>query len=145
MMSKEENKAIVRRFIEEVWHQKNLTVIDEIFATDYIYHMAGMPDIQGPEGFEQFVTTIPAAFPDIQFTIEDMFAEGDMVAIRVTFRGTHQGELMGIPPTGKQVTVTGIGIQRIADGKFQETWDSFDMLGLMQQLGVVPPMGQSEE
>ena len=144
-MSVEENKAIARRFIEEVWHQKNLTVIDEIFATDYVYHMAGMPDIRGPEGFKQMVVMYLTAFTNIQWTIEALIAEGDMVAIRLTFRGTHQGELMGIPPTGKQVTVTGIGIQRIADGKFQETWDSFDMLGLLQQLGVVPPMGQSKE
>ena len=84
-----------------------------------------------------------SAFPDMQLTIEDQIAEGDKVVTRWTARGTHQGELMGIPPTGKQATVTGITVGRVANGKFVESWSNFDALGMMQQLGVVPVPGQT--
>jgi len=144
-MSTEENKAIARRGSEEVWNQGKLDVIDEIFATDYVNHRAGGPDIHGPEGYKQFFTMFRTAFPDIKFTIEDQIAEGDKVVTHVTFTGTHKGELMGIPPTGVQVTVTGIAISRIAGGKILECWVNSDDLGMWQQLGVIPPIGQGEE
>ena len=136
----EENKAIVRRAFEEVWNQGKLDVIDEIFAIDYVGHMPGSPDLHGPKGFKQFVTMNRTAFPDIQFTVEDQIAEGDKVVIRWSSTGTHKGELMGIPPTGVQVTSTGIGISRISGGKAVEDWDNWDALGMLQQLGVIPPM-----
>ena len=141
----EDNKAIARRALEEVWSQGKLDVIDEIFAADFVLHVAGSPDIHGPEGYKQFVADARSAFPDLQFTIEDQIAESDKVVTRYTFTGTHKGDFMGIPPTGVQVTVTGIDIDRIAGGKIVEEWTSYDALGMLQQLGVIPPMGQGEE
>ena len=98
-----------------------------------------MPDLRGPDGHSEFVTMFRTAFPDIHFTVEDQIAEGDNVVNRVTARGTHQGELMGIPPTGKQVTVTGITIDHIVGDKLAESWGILDIWGMMQQLGVAPP------
>ena len=145
-MSKvEENKAIARRGVEEVWNQGKLDVIDEIFATDYVGHYVGSPDIHGPEGEKQFVTMYRTAFPDFHVTVHDMIAEGDKVIGRWTATGTHKGDLMGIPPTGVQETHTGITIERIADGKVVEVWINWDALGMLQQLGVIPPLGQGEK
>jgi len=142
-MSTEENKAIIRRVIEEVWNKGDLAAVDEVMATDYVLHVPGQ-EIKGPEGFKEYVTMARTAFPDFHMTIEDMVAEGDKVAFRFTWRGTHKGEIMGIAPTGKQVTVTSIGINRFAGGKEVEARASMDQLGMLQQLGVVPPMGQGE-
>ena len=138
-MSTEENKAIDRRFTEEVWNQGNLAVVDELMSADYDGHDPAMP--AGSEGLKQFVLMYRSAFPDVHLTIEDQIAEGDTVVSRWTARGTHKGELMGIPPTGKQVTVTGMNIERIANGKFVEGWSNYDTLGMLQQLGVVPAPG----
>lgn len=137
----EENKAVSRRVLEESFNQGNLAVIDELVSADYVDHdlPPGLPD--GPEGFKQLVAMYRAAFPDVQMAIEDVVAEGDKVVIRWTARGTHQGELMGIPPTNKQVTVTGIDINRLAGGKMAEHWGNFDQMGMMQQLGVIPSPG----
>jgi len=137
-MSAEENKAIFRRFIEEVWNQGNLTVADELFAPDAFTPSA--PQLPpGPEGVKTIATLWRTAFPDFQMTIEDLIAEEDKVAARFTERGTHQGEFMGIAPTGRQMSVTEIGILRMVDGKVTESWYEVDMLSLMQQLGVIPP------
>ena len=139
----EENKAIVRRLMLEVWCQGRLEVIDEICAPSFVGH--GLPPVVSPdrEGLKQVVAMYRAAYPDVQMTIEDQIAEGDMVVTRWSGRGTHKGELMGIPATGKQITVTGIDINRIAGGKLIDGWGQFDALGMMQQLGVVPSPGQS--
>jgi steroid delta-isomerase-like uncharacterized protein len=144
-MSTEENKAIARRDVEEVWNQGKLDVIDEIFATDYVGQFVGSPDFHGPEGCKQFVTMYRTAFPDFHVTVHDMIAEGDKVVTRWTATGTHKGELMGISPTGVQETHTGINIGRISGGKIVEEWSSWDALGMLQQLGVVPPIGQGEQ
>ncbi|MCP4756999.1 MAG: ester cyclase [Proteobacteria bacterium] len=140
-MSTEENKAIVRRGFEEGWNKGNLAIFDELMATDVLYHAA---EIRSLEAFKQLVTADLAAYPDLQITIEDMIAEGDKVVVRYTFRGTQEGETQGIPPTGKHVTVTGISICRCAGGKIVEEWENWDDLGLLQQLGVIPPLGESE-
>jgi steroid delta-isomerase-like uncharacterized protein len=137
----EENKAIVRRSFEEVWNQGKLVVADEIYDASFVAHGFGVELPPGPEGFKQFVSAYRSAFPDIHFTIEDQFAEGDRVVARWTARGTHKGELMGIPATGKPVVVTGIDIYHIRSGKAVESWVNWDALGMMQQLGVIPPMG----
>lgn len=137
-MSLVENKAIVRRGWEEIWNKGNLTIAPEHYALTYVSHMPGNPDMYGPEGHNQLVTMYRTAFPDLHFTVEDQIAEGDKVVNRVTARGTHLGEFRGIPPTGKPITVTGITIDRIAGGKLVESWASWDFLGLLQQLGVVP-------
>ena len=132
-MSTEENKALARRAVEETMNQRNWAVFDELHVPDYVCHYASRT-IQGREPFKQYLSMVLTAFPDLHFTIEDMFGEGDRVVIRYTYRGTHKGDLMGIPPTGKQVAVTGIGIMRVANGKILEEWINND---LMQQLGVV--------
>jgi steroid delta-isomerase-like uncharacterized protein len=139
-MSTEENKVLLRRLFEEVWNHGNLAAVDELLAADYVLHDPAML-IRGPEGFKAYVSAFRAAFPDIHATIEDQIAEEDKVAMRFTVRATHQGEFQSLPPTGKQVILTGIDIQRIADGKIAENWVNLDALGLLQQLGVVPPPG----
>ena len=138
-MSTEENKALVRRGFEAV-NQKNLAVFDELLTPDIVVHTASTTN-QGLEAYKQVLSMYMTAFPDLHFTIEDMIADGDTVVVRYTTRGTHQGNFMGIPPTGKQVSVTGIFIDRIVNGKAVEQWINGDDLGLLQQLGVVPAMG----
>ena len=138
-MSADTNKEIVRRLGVEPWEGK-LGVIDELVAPDYVGHDPAQPEMHGPEGIKQFITGYLAGFPDGRITIDGQLAEGDMVATRWTGRGTHQGELMGIPPTGKQVTVSGITISRVKNGKVVEEWSNWDTLGMLQQLGVVPEM-----
>jgi len=134
-----ENKAIARRFIEEVWNNGNLAVLDELVATNLVDHNPSTPGQgSGVEGFKQVFSTFRTAFPDLHFTVEDMVAEGDKVVSRVTARGTHKGEFAGIAPTGKQGAAEAIDITRIAGGKIVERWGIVDQLGLLQQLGVVP-------
>ncbi len=131
----EENKAIARRAFEEIWSQGKLDVIDEIYAT-------GLKQKQ-QKIVRTSVSRWRAAFPDLKFTIEDQIAEGDKVVTRWTSTGTHKGELMGIAPTGVKMTVTGIEISRIAGGKIMEKGENWDALGMWQQLGVVPPIGEA--
>jgi len=139
-MSTEDNKALVRRGFEEGFNQRNLALFDELCAPEIVYHNASMT-IQGPESYKQYLSMLLTASPDLHITVEDQMAEGDKVVTRYTTRGTHQGPFMGIPPTGKHVTVTGIAIARFANGKEVEEWANGDDLGLLQQLGVVPAMG----
>ena len=137
--SEGENKAISRRADEELFNRGNLDVADELFAPDFVYHdPAGGEEWRGPESVKRYAAMLRAAFPDLHQAIEDQLAEGDKVAYRWTACGTHQGELMGIAPTGNQVTFTGISVARLADGKIEEIWENYDALGMMQQLGVVP-------
>ena len=140
-MSTEENKTTNRRFYEEVINQKHLNVVDEIADASYASHSfpPGLPP--GREGLKAFVGAFHAAFPDGHLSIDQMIAEGDTVATRLTFRGTHTGELMGIPPTGKQVSVPALDMARYANGKLVEHWGGPDQMSLMQQLGVIPSMG----
>ena len=142
----EENKAIVRRQEEEVFTQGNLDAADEIYAPNYVGHDPSNPeDIRGLEAAKQAAADYRKAFPDLQVTVEDLIAEGDKVAARVRFRGTHQGELEGIAPRGKRVESTGIIISRIEGGKIAEDWANFDDLGLMRQLGAIPELGEQAE
>ena len=134
----ESNKTLLRRDAEEVWNQGNLDAVDELFATDVILHEAPPGVSPGAKGVKQLIAGYRAALPDFHLTIEDLIAEGDRVVNRWSMTGTHKGELMGIPPTGKKVTSTGISIVRIADGKIAEIWGASDQLGLMQQLGAIP-------
>ena len=144
-MSAEENKAIARRIMNEAMNDGRLEVADELIASDWVDHdPANPPDFAGgPDAFKQLVSLYRGAFPDLRMTIEDMVAEGDRVVTRWTARGTHEGELMGVPPSGKQVTVTGIGIDRIAGGKVAESWGSWDTLGLLTQVGAIPELAQA--
>ena len=136
-MSREENKAIVRRYIDVV-NKRNLAAVDELFDANYVGHVRGFEDVKGPEGQKQVLAAVLTALPDLHDTIEDMVTEGDKVVTRLTFTGTHQGEFMGVAPTGKQVTVGEIAIFRIVGGKIVEGWQEVDMLGMMQQLGAIP-------
>lgn len=140
----EANKAIARRIIEEVYNDGRFEVADELVAPDYVGHDAASPEpMRGPDGVKSQAEGYRAAFPDMRLTIADEIAEGDRVVTRWTATGTHEGELFGISPTGKQATVMGITISRIADGRIVENWISWDTLGLLQQLGVVPAMAQA--
>ena len=140
--STEVNKANMRRFYDEVFNKKNRAVIDEFIDPNQVDHAAPPGTPAGLEGAKQTLTMYLTAFPDLYFTVEDLIAEGDKVVTRLTTRGTQQGAFMGIPPTGKHVTVTAIDINRFAGGKSVEHWLNMDTLGLLQQLGVIPAPGQ---
>jgi steroid delta-isomerase-like uncharacterized protein len=141
-MSTEENKAIVRRFAEEILNEKRLDRADEIMTQDYVDHGAMPGQAPGLEGFKQKGAMWVAAVPDLRVGTEDMFAEGDRVAVRWTADGTHQGTLLGIPPSGRRFRFGGMSIFRVAEGKIAEQWEEWDKLDLMRQLGVIPTPGQ---
>jgi len=135
----EENKALVRREEEELFSGGNLDAAEEIYAADYVGHDPSNPeDVRGLQAAKQAASDYRQAFPDLQVSVEDLIAEGDRVAARLRFRGTHLGELDGIAPTGRRVDCTGIVISRIEEGKIAEDWANFDDLGMMQQLRVIP-------
>ena len=140
-MSTNDNKQIARRTFEKMWNQGKLDVIDELYDSNQMSYGLGVDLPAGRAGMRQFVAMYRMAYPDVHFTVEDQVAEGDKVATRWTAVGTQQGELMGIPATGKKVTVTGMTINRIVNGMIIESWNNFDALGQLQQLGVVPALG----
>jgi steroid delta-isomerase-like uncharacterized protein len=143
-VSAQENKDIVRRLNEEPW-TGNLDIIDELVDPDYIGHDPSTPEpLRGPEGVKEFITTYRTAYSDGRITVDDQIAEGDRVATRWTGRGTHDGELMGIAPTGKQVTVPGLTISRLSNGKVVEEWTNWDTLGMLQQLGAIPETARTQ-
>jgi len=134
----EANKALVQRSFKEIWEQGKMDVVDEIYVANYVMHDL-LGDLVGTEGYKKFVSMFRLGFPDIHFTTEDRIAEGDMVVTRYTARGTHLGEITGVAPTGKQMSATGITFSHVVDNKTIEEWNSWDTLGMMQHLGVVPP------
>ena len=139
-MSAKDLKAFDRRFFEE-WNKGKaaaMKAIDETCATNVVWHDATGINIRGLKDFKKSMDEFFNAFPDNHLTIQDMFAEGDKIATRYTITGTHKGELMGIPPTNKKITLMALEIDRIVGGKFVEGWISFDTMGMMQQLGVAP-------
>ena len=140
-MSTETNKATARRWFSDIITQGHLDVADEIFAANHIIHdphapPAGWPN--GPEGLKLVASVFGGGFRDWNISIEDQIAEGDRVASRWAASATHTGPVMGMPPTGKTVQVTGVNVARFADGKIVESWFNFDMLTLLQQLGAIP-------
>jgi steroid delta-isomerase-like uncharacterized protein len=137
-MSTQENKAIHRRCIEEIWNKGNLSVVDELIAADWAYVTE---NVHGREGYKGWVTMVRNAFPDWHQTIHDQVAEGDKVATRWIVQGTHQGPIWGIPPTGKKIEMKGMYLVRCAGGQLVEEWCHYDALGMLQQLGVIPAMG----
>src|SRR5215212_9864066 len=144
-VSAEETKAVARRWFEDFFNSGNLEVTDEIIAPDHVNHDPTLPDIPtGPEGQKQIVNLYRGAFTNAHISVEDQLAEGDRVVTRWTGSGTHQGELMGVAPTGNQVRITGITINRVSGGKIVESWSNYDALGMMQQIGAIPERGQSE-
>ncbi len=137
-MSAEANKTLVRRWFEEFCNRQNLDILDDLYAPSWGGHFPGSGDLHGAEGHKPLGRMFHVAFPDARYTVDDIMAEDDRVLARYTMRATHQGEMLGVPPTGRQVIVTGMNQYRIADGKIVEQWAQFDTFGLMRQLGVMP-------
>jgi predicted ester cyclase len=127
---------IQTRWAEEVINQGRLDVLDEILSPDIVDHDPAPDQKPGPEGFKGFFATMRSAFPDLQVTGETMVADGDQLAVAYRMDGTHQGEFLGLAPTGRKVSFRGLQIARFADGKAVERWGSSDQLGMFQQLGV---------
>ena len=139
MSTEEDNKALVRRVSEEGLNQHNTALVDELCSPNFVFH-TGSRTIQSLPAYKNFLAQFFSAFPDGRFTIENLLAEGDCIVVRRTFRGTHKGRLMGLPPTGRKVTITDMALLRVANGEFVEAWNNSDDLGLLQQLGVVPAL-----
>ena len=143
-MSDEANKAVARALYGELFSQGKIEVADAIIARDYINHdVSGPPGgwPGGPDGFKAVVQTYRGAFPDLRFSIEDQVAAGDRVLTRWTARGTNNGSLLGMPPSGRPVEVTGMSLERFSDGKIAESWVNFDQFGMLQQVGALPAPG----
>ena len=136
----EKNKDFIQAFNEDFWNNQNVAAFEKYFTGDFISHLPDA-DMNG-EQFIGFSQAFFAAFPDLHVTTDDLIGEGDKVVKVWTAHCTHKGELMGIPATGKAIVVKGIEVFRIVDGKIAENWMSMDNLGMLQQLGVIPPMGQ---
>jgi steroid delta-isomerase-like uncharacterized protein len=137
-MSTEQLKTAAQNFIEKGLNQKDLSALEAYFGPDLIDHALppGLPP--GLEGRKMFASALVAAFPDLHVQVEDLVAEGGKVVTRYSVHGTHNGELMGIPPTGRQVSIGGIAIDRFENGRSIEHWEFYDQMGMMQQLGVIP-------
>ena len=133
-----ENKAILRRFFEEIFNQQKISVADEIVAENYVNHNAAPGELPGREGLKQFVAYLHAGNEGITFTIEDQVAEGEKVVTRLTLTGTHTGEFAGIPATGESFSFEAMNIHRVVDGRVHEAWIQWDALGWMQQIGAIP-------
>jgi steroid delta-isomerase-like uncharacterized protein len=131
-------KELARRFTEDSWDKRSVAVLNEILSSQFVDHDAVPGQGPGREGYTQMAGSFFTAFPDLRVRNEDVFAEGDKAVLRWTAEGTHRGELMGIPATGRRVRLKGMDIIRVADDKIVERWGEFDALGMMQQLGVVP-------
>ena len=136
----EANKALIRRWFDEVWNQGRESTIDELLAADAVAHGLGDTevDLRGPAQFKPFVHNLRGAFPDIRMTIEDTLADGDKVMVRLRVEGTHRGANLGVPPTGRRIHIAGIVLVRIVSGQIVEGWNSWDQLGLLRQIGALP-------
>ncbi len=143
MSTEEVNKASFRRVYEELFNQGDLSLVEEMIAPDFLNHEAPPGSNRGPESMRQLIRMLRTAFPDLHFTIEDLVAEGDTVAGRVTMNGTHQGTFQGMPPTGRSIRQAQMHFVHFRDGKGVEHRAVRDDLGLMQQLGVIPAPGQA--
>ena len=142
-MSTEENRALVRRFVKEVFNQGDFDALEEIVTPDYVHHDPTTGEFgSGVEGFKQLLGYYRKAFPNLEIELDDQIGAEDKVVDRWTGSGTHQGELMGVAPTGRHVTASGISIHRISEGKIAETWNNYDALGMLRQIGAVPEPGQ---
>ena len=141
----EENKDVVRRWIE-AYNERDLETEAGVLSPGFVAHVSAAPGpLEGLEAWRQFTAPFTEAFPDLRLTIQDIAAEGDTVAARVAFRGTHRGEFQGIPPTDREVAFSSMEFNRVMDGKVEEHWVELDLFGLMQQLGAIPEPGRSEK
>lgn len=138
-MDADDNVALVRRGIEEILNRADYAVARDIFAPDFTFHTPAREEpFRGPAGFEEYVSMIRQAFPDIRFTIEEIFGVDERVVARWSARLTHLGDFFGIPPTRKKATLTGLHLYHCRDGRIVEEWQEIDALGLMRQLGALP-------
>ena len=138
-----DNKAIVRQLYEEVWNKRRLELVDEIISPSHALHDPNLSgSAVGPEAYKRQVTRFITAFPDLRFTVEDIVGEKEKLAVAWTISGTHKSEFMGIPATNKKVSVDGITINHIVNAKIMDSYVSWDAWGMMQQLGVVPALGE---
>jgi steroid delta-isomerase-like uncharacterized protein len=137
-MSAEQNKSIVRRWVDEGWNKGKLSVIDQLYAPNFIQHEPQPEMVNSSEALKKYVNTYLTAFPDLHFTVDDLVAEGDKVVWRFTSKGTHQGAFMGLPPTGKTSIVTGMVLFRLENSRIVEAYVNIDALGLLQQIGIIP-------
>jgi steroid delta-isomerase-like uncharacterized protein len=138
MSSETHNKEVTRRFSAEVWGEGNADLADELIAADLVEHTPFPSSTPGLAGHKQVLALFRTAFPDLTVTVEGVTADGNLTSLRWSGTGTHKGDLMGIPPTGKTVRITGMDILRFEDGKIKERWAEVNALSLMQQLGVIP-------
>ncbi len=137
---------LVRRDPEELWTEGDLDVIEEIYAEEFVLHDPAAPDEpRDRDDYRDYVETYREAFPDVEYEVEDVIADGETATLRYTARGTHDGEFLGLEPTGDRVSISGMEMYRVEDGKITEMWTSYDALGLFQQLGVVPPVDELGE
>jgi steroid delta-isomerase-like uncharacterized protein len=140
-----DNKTLILRLYEELWNKRKLEAVSEIISPS---HALQAPNVSGsavgPEAYKRQLMLFLGGYPDLRFTIEDMVAENDKVVACWTFSGTHKGDFMGVPATNRKVSVDGITIHHIAGGKIMDSYSNWDTLGMMQQLGVIPPLGQAK-
>jgi steroid delta-isomerase-like uncharacterized protein len=139
-----ESEAVVRRFLDEVITEGNTAALDELMSEDLVWHGGSFGEIRGLDEFKQFIGQFIAAFPDLRVAVDDIISEADRVVTRLTVRGTHQGDLMGIAASGKQATWTDVNIYRVANGKIAEEWFCGDYLGMLQQIGAVPALAAAD-
>lgn len=144
-MSAEENRAVIRRAYDELWNEREVSVVDELVAEDFLNHAAPPGRQRGRQGLKDVVRMFEGAFPDFRYEVEDVISEGEKVAVRDVFTGTHRGEFMGVPATGNRVAMEAIHIYRFGGGKLAEHWVARDDLGMMRQLGAVPALGRGKE
>lgn len=135
-MSKEENKALARRCLEEI-NEKNFVAIERMYAPDYVRNDPDSPQVRSREDYSKYLAGLCSVFPDLHFTVEDVLAEDDKVMCRFSIRGTHAAPWRGLPATGKQVVITGVNVSRIAENKIVEDWFNTDIFGLALQLGMI--------
>jgi steroid delta-isomerase-like uncharacterized protein len=133
-----ENEALLRRWFDEVWNKGREAAIDDMLAGHAVVHGLGTADMHGVAGFKPFFTAYRSTFPDITITVDAVISQGDIVAARWTASGTHRGSDLGVPATGKTVRMSGMSFIRVQAGKIVEGWNSFDQLGMLQQIGAVP-------
>ena len=144
-MSTEENKAIVRRMTEEFYNQGNVESAERFFADSYVHHDPASAQVRDRDGLKQVLRAFLAGCPDLHITIDQLLAEGDTVTKRWSYHATHTGDLAGLPPTLKRITMSGLELFRLSDGKIVECWLGYDNLSLMQQLGVIPTVEQAQQ
>ena len=137
----EANKAIVRDIVDRAWNGADKAAIDALYDPAFVFYVEGGGVMRGPESIKEWVDVIHGAFPDIHYTVDAQYAEGEKVATRYSATGTHTGPFRGIPPSNKPISLTGHMIMRLSGGKVAEGWGYWDTLGLLQELGILPPMG----